>query len=196
MILSEALALAMERGWTLTHKGSLRTLTAPDGRGWVCVTSNDVWAVLRVAGIVEGGATSDHRQAEYEARRAYLEEHGLPGADPHADPVAFAEACTGRKFAPMPDYSDLPDGVLSPEGEAERFRGLAGLAAREAAGAPADTVTVTLTREQYDVAIRYLTGAASRRVCELEGVAREQTDAELRQLGLTILALKAQGGAP
>jgi hypothetical protein len=215
MILSEALAIAMDRGWTLTHKGSLRTLTAPDGRGWICVTSDDVWAVLRVAGIVEGGATTDHRQAEYEARRAYLEEHGLPGNDP----VAFAEACTGRKLAPMPDYSDLPDGVLSPEGEAQRFRGLAGLAAREAAdammftddevayamdlaGVPgtathaayaavakatADTVTVTLTRQNYELTLLALYDA--------DALSRQRWGEHVSAFRSVLDALKAQGGA-
>ena len=226
MILSEALAIAMERGWTLTHKGSLRTLTAPDGRGWICVTSDDVWAVLRVAGIVEGGIADKHRQAEYEARRAYLEEHGLPGNDP----VAFAEACTGRKLAPLPDWTTrtgtvtvfddvLPDGVLSPEGEAQRFRGLAGLAAREAAdammftddevayamylaGVPgtathaayaavakatADTVTVTLTRQNYELTLLALYDA--------DALSRQRWGEHVSAFRSVLDALKAQGGA-
>ncbi|NBT59109.1 hypothetical protein EBT16_10035, partial [bacterium] len=200
--LSEALAIAMERGWTLTHKGSLRTLTAPDGRGWICVTSDDVWAVLRVAGIVEGGIADKHRQAEYEARRAYLEEHGLPGNDP----VAFAEACTGRKLAPMPDYSDLPDGVLSPEGEAERFRGLAGLAAREhhatesAAAKPkaeaSRDVTVTLTREQYDLVVRMLELEVSQAQYEATFAdTAASASKRLAEMKPALVALKAQGGA-
>lgn len=177
--LAEVLAGLRAGGWTITDSGKLRTLVAQDGVGWVCLTSADVWAVLRSVGVVPGGVTADQRQAEYEARWAYLEEHGVPGASmsgrppehrysdgSYSDPVAFAEACCGRKLAPLPDYSDLPDGVLSPEGEAERFRGLAGLAAREhhatgpgASGPETEAprhVTVTLTREQYDLVTQVL----------------------------------------
>lgn len=112
--LAEVLEGAIALGWTVTVDGRHRELVAPDGTGWRCIGQAPQFAALRAGGVVPGGhldrwSALDAADAKlaYRLHRAAVESS-----------VVVAES-----FAAEDEH--IPDGVLSPEGHAQRFGGAA-----------------------------------------------------------------------
>lgn len=110
--IAEVIEGALALGWTVAVDGHHRELVAPDGTGWRCIGAAQQFAALRAGGVVPGG---DRRSAldAADAELAYRMHRAAVKSS-----VVVAES-----FAAEDEH--IPDGVLSPEGHAQRFGGAA-----------------------------------------------------------------------